>query len=768
MKIDILKLRDEKIEKTIESRKMRLSENASAIIFQIFTRKLYSNPIGSIVREITSNAVDSHKEAGVSIPVVIRYSYDSNHNTHFISFIDFGVGMSPERINEVYTTYFESTKRDSNLLIGGFGIGGKTPLAYRRYYGSSEFDYDNSYYIITIYNKIKYYYLIYEGTDSPEITLLNAEPTDEHNGTEVRIPVLEKDVPTFAYEMKKQLYYFDNVVFEGFENFEKNSNYSIGDLNDYKIIKGKTFLYRGNDLYSHIHVCLGNVAYPIDYSILKVSPSEYYFPVAIKLNIGDVDVTTSREQLDYNEKTIKTLKKKLNEVIDELKEIVAKQNENIVTLEDYFLSKEKVIKLGENSFDVSILWDSNDINLKNFKYNNFIDIIDKHYLIFPFLFDYKIYVDKKRNLYLDKINEYSRIVSSKDRIYFLEKGSKVKRNVISYLRSQHKYFFVLRKIDNINFNEIINKTNHLSKISAVYSKHNKNDIVNFYAEFQNDFFEIIKKYCKNINNVTINTSINHIKVKRNYVNLDEDVIVHLPYLNWGQIEYKKTVFTVKDIINFRGKIFYGFSEDKELINKAFFAYKKLFDNNLSYNTSKFSIIKGNNRKILFAFVSKNIEKYLKLNKNAFHVKFFTEKLLYRAKIKMLDYYWQNQFTKVYNKYFKEYYFNMCHIMTHLKDTAPDIYSNLNYINEFANTVKQQTYLDEYEFREIYPYIEKLCTKDEIESYKVSSKYKELFDIVDEVKLFWLKKKKYFDLIDFSNERGHEDELSNLLKYIINL
>jgi hypothetical protein len=64
--------------------------------------------------------------------------------------------MSPERIYDIYGVYFESTKRVDNTQIGGYGIGGKTPLAYKRYTGVGQDEYDNSFFVITTYNGTKY------------------------------------------------------------------------------------------------------------------------------------------------------------------------------------------------------------------------------------------------------------------------------------------------------------------------------------------------------------------------------------------------------------------------------------------------------------------------------------------------------------------------------------------------------------------------------------------------------------------------------------
>ena len=100
MKLNLRELSDQKAESTSTERRMTLSKDAENMVFQMFTKNVYSNPIGTIVREITSNCFDSHVEAGVDSPVVIRkFKQD---DTTYIAFIDYGVGMSPDRIYNIY------------------------------------------------------------------------------------------------------------------------------------------------------------------------------------------------------------------------------------------------------------------------------------------------------------------------------------------------------------------------------------------------------------------------------------------------------------------------------------------------------------------------------------------------------------------------------------------------------------------------------------------------------------------------------------------
>ena len=80
MELDLKKLNNQNAESTGTKKKMRLSENASSMVFRMFTSTIYSNPIGTVVREITSNCFDSHIEAGINSPILIKKTVDKTDN----------------------------------------------------------------------------------------------------------------------------------------------------------------------------------------------------------------------------------------------------------------------------------------------------------------------------------------------------------------------------------------------------------------------------------------------------------------------------------------------------------------------------------------------------------------------------------------------------------------------------------------------------------------------------------------------------------------
>ena len=87
-------------------------------ITTLLSSNLYSDPEQSFIREIVSNAWDSHVEADTTdTPVIVRFRDTCGERS--VTIRDYGTGLSPERFQEVYCNIGSSTKRESNDFIGG-------------------------------------------------------------------------------------------------------------------------------------------------------------------------------------------------------------------------------------------------------------------------------------------------------------------------------------------------------------------------------------------------------------------------------------------------------------------------------------------------------------------------------------------------------------------------------------------------------------------------------------------------------------------------
>lgn len=272
----------------IEGIDMTIDAKNMGFVFDMMFSQMYRDPIGSVVREITSNCFDSHVEAGVSDAVVIQLAEDDGGD--YISFTDVGIGISPERMINIYSKPATSTKRGTNDQIGFWGLGSKSPLAYQDFF-----------HLTTVFNGTRYEYIVHKGEKGPRIDKIDEQLTTERNGSIVKIYLKSyEDKRTFKYRLQEQLRYFDNV-------FVKGTDFN----NHYKIYIGENFKYRSDISHTtDLHIAIGKVYYPIDWSkldITKIKTQEgstrfggpIRLPFALKFNIGDLPVTPERESIRY-------------------------------------------------------------------------------------------------------------------------------------------------------------------------------------------------------------------------------------------------------------------------------------------------------------------------------------------------------------------------------------------------------------------------------------------------------------------------------------
>lgn len=264
-------------------------------ITTLLSSNLYSDPEGSFIREIVSNAWDSHVEAKTTdTPVLIKFDKANSS----ITIRDFGTGLSPERFKEVYCNIGSSTKRESNDFIGGFGIGKYSSLAC-----------SNTVYITSYFEGKEYRYIMVKNGNSITTNLVCTLNTKEKNGVEVTIRNIGYFRP-FERALN-QVTFFPNVYIDG-----------LGlTINDFQIKKFNNYACASKSVENKL--LLGNVLYPCDISKLSDSSKSFIRKIqntgiVIKFEVGELNITPNRESIIYTKDTIKIIDSRIEATKNEL------------------------------------------------------------------------------------------------------------------------------------------------------------------------------------------------------------------------------------------------------------------------------------------------------------------------------------------------------------------------------------------------------------------------------------------------------------------
>ncbi len=288
-----------------ESSKFQIKISRKA--FQILS-DLYSDKALAIVRELGCNAFDSHVSAGkASVPFAIHLP---NSLEPYLEIRDFGTGMSHEDVKSIYTTYFESTKSNSNDAIGCLGLGSK-----------SFFCYTDSGTITVRHNGVKRLYLAYfdEG-GAPTITLAGEEANDEGNGVAIQIPVKKEDCDKFRQAAMTAFKWFPvkpDISGAKIDWSETEQSVTISGKG-WRVLESKISYGWRSNYDTNCYAVMGGVNYAIDSNKVNSDVRAILSNLVVEFPIGDLDFTPSREALSYDDRTVANLNSRLAEVKAEI------------------------------------------------------------------------------------------------------------------------------------------------------------------------------------------------------------------------------------------------------------------------------------------------------------------------------------------------------------------------------------------------------------------------------------------------------------------
>lgn len=296
----------------VESGTFGISLNDSAHIMTILRDTLYSDKVLAVLREYSANAWDSHRAAGKpTLPIKVTLP---TAMVPTLSIRDFGAGLSQEDVFQVYTQYGASTKRTDDNSVGMLGIGSKSGFAY-----------SDSFTVTSFYAGVKKTYVaVLDASEKGIISLLHEEPCDE-TGVEIQIAVRPKDISEFERKAKILFKYF---------NPRPSINTVLPELppTQASLVHGVIYDTKDENSYYQTHdwvAVMGCVSYRVNLEQLQGigkdgeegedGAAEFLSSIsgALYFDIGEVQVSASREELKYSDGTKKALVEKFELLVDE-------------------------------------------------------------------------------------------------------------------------------------------------------------------------------------------------------------------------------------------------------------------------------------------------------------------------------------------------------------------------------------------------------------------------------------------------------------------
>lgn len=304
------------------------SKNLSHII-GLLRDEIYSDKVLAVIREYSCNAYDANVMAGrgkepivVTLPTKLSPEFKVR---------DFGTGLSMQEVEDIFISYGESTKRNTNDAVGTLGIGSK-----------SGFCYGSNYLVTSYHNGVKTVYnCVLDRSNVGQCLVLTANKmtANDKEGIEITVPVKQDDVDVFSKKAVRFFTYWN--VMPTFHNckdqvkkVEESNKDKVsfeGKDGDWKLIhtNGSGYSSYNNDNSNESVAIMGNIAYPINWNVVRLTGIDDTIKrmfsnnkLIIRFAIGDLQFAPSRESLQYTDYTNAAISKKLKKIVSELEAVV--------------------------------------------------------------------------------------------------------------------------------------------------------------------------------------------------------------------------------------------------------------------------------------------------------------------------------------------------------------------------------------------------------------------------------------------------------------
>ena len=349
------------------------------IIFEILRDKMYSDKIGAVAREVASNSRDANREAGrEDVPVIVQIVKPNKFASighQSIVFSDNGIGITPDRMADIFIKYAASTKRDSNKETGGFGLGAKTPFAYsdtftvitvcdwarpivekkmvKEIIGAELYtemvqnptnypkfelvtaDEETQTVSVNIEKDVvvghedlkrwKYTYnAIIDESNKGKMIQFDSEIVDEETGTKIVVPI-KTDDDRFEFErkvIKATQYWGESIEYKGFHKERPEITYII-DEPEFAIVK--------SDADERYAMLIDGINYPLNTGEAEISDKgvSQAYVILLKFDTGELTISANREAVQYDKESVDLIKARYEFVKQRLREMVQEYTDKL-------------------------------------------------------------------------------------------------------------------------------------------------------------------------------------------------------------------------------------------------------------------------------------------------------------------------------------------------------------------------------------------------------------------------------------------------------
>lgn len=258
-----------------------------AVIFDMLCNRMYRNAKQTMVQEYMSNARDAHREIGSDAAIEVTLP-TSLHP--YLAIRDYGPGLTPERMKDVFVFLGESTKRHSNEQTGGFGIGAKVGWAY-----------GDSFTIVSITGAKKRTYLAFMGDNNVgKLSMTSEIDSIEANGVEIQIHINDGDKYDIEKAVNRVAYFWET------QPTVHNRQY------DYEAFKGVCEGAKLSKVPFAAHEPLAvvdGIPYPMDSNVEEVRKFSLIDGLVpcLFFKVGQIDLAVNRESMRYTDNTLASI-----------------------------------------------------------------------------------------------------------------------------------------------------------------------------------------------------------------------------------------------------------------------------------------------------------------------------------------------------------------------------------------------------------------------------------------------------------------------------